>query len=155
MRGSAPGSAKMVRMDAPRNLLRVERPFWWGVLVVADRDWADDVPTELSESGFGTSETAIAVRVRHAQDVEFDDASPDVVVSPCEVVVTVNVGTPTSRTVFEHDVSIESGWLTVGDAESQDAVRVSPGRWQLSISLDDAEFVERVDLWLAKVEPAA
>lgn len=127
--------------------LRLSRPFGWGVVIVMDRDSAD-VPERLNESGVASSPTALAFRVRHAQDVELEGLDPDDELAPFAVSVDVAIGSPVEPFSFAHEILIPSGVVTIGDADHEDELSVSPGRWRVTVNLEPEDHAENVKVWL-------
>jgi hypothetical protein len=117
---------------------RLRRPFNWGVLIVGDLN--GDVPESLA-GGFGRTSDSLALAVRHAQDIGSDSA-------PFEVEVQIIAGPPTNPPDIEHVVSVPSGVLAVGDAESQAELRVPPGDYRRAVRGEPREQPERVVLWV-------
>jgi hypothetical protein len=101
------------------------RPFAWGVLVVGDVN-SRDIPALKPGENIAATSSTVVVRVRHAQDVaDIDDS---------EFAVSVRVATGTSGgTGHEAVITVTSGQLSVGDANTADLVKLQPGMWRLSI----------------------
>ncbi|MGH9153441.1 MAG: hypothetical protein ACRD03_13810 [Acidimicrobiales bacterium] len=125
----------------------LRRPFNWGVVLVMDSDSAD-VPLRLDDSGVARSPTGMAFAVRHAQDVEAVGLAPDEPVPPFVVEVRVLPGPPDRATTVEHEIRVDSGAITVGDAEAEERLEVAPGEFLVSILLDDPAHAEHVTIWL-------
>lgn len=101
------------------------RPFWWGLLLLMDRD-ASDVP-ELTEAVVSQSAHGLAVKVLHARDVDLHGFESDEVIPPAKVQVDVLVGDrPRSEVLSSGVIDVPSGVLTLGDAEHEDALEIGP-----------------------------
>ena len=129
------------------NSWQVKRPFWWGLLLVMDRD-ASDVPS-LNDSAVSQSTQGLAVKVLHAQDVDLSGAGPDDVAPPAPVLVDVRIGEhPHTDVLFRGTIDVPSGVLTVGDAEQEDALEIGPGRWAVQVDCAPRQFAQTVRIWL-------
>jgi hypothetical protein len=63
--------------------------------------------------------------------------------------VTVNVHwVPGDTADAEGFLAVPSGVLVIGDADLEEPLAVTPGRWRVQVSLKPQEHAERVDLWL-------
>lgn len=127
--------------------LVIERPFNWGVLLVSDQ-FTDDIPGS-SQTGFSVSQQALAIAVRHAQDVDYDDLDlePDDVVPPTQVRVRVLEGRCPQPTDFDCQIAVPSGKLSIGDAEHEVLIDVESGTYRIEVALDVAEHPESVEVW--------
>jgi hypothetical protein len=126
---------------------QTRRPFWWGLLLLLDRD-ASDVP-ELTEAVVSQSAHGLAVKVLHAQDVDLRGFESDEVIPPAKVEVDVLVGErPRSEVLFSGVIDVPSGVLTLGDAEHEDALEIGAGRWAVQVGCSPHEFAENVRVWL-------
>jgi hypothetical protein len=128
----------------------LRRPFGWGVLFLGDSraDHIEVDPETLVT--WGREDQTVAVLVRHAQDVDADvlDALADDDEVP-EVEVSVNVHWGAADTAdVEGVIAVPSGVLAIGDADVEEPISVTPGRWCVQISLEPREHAERVDVWL-------
>ena len=129
---------------------QVKRTFWWGLLLLMDRD-ASEVPS-LAESVVSASPSGLAVKVLHAQDVDPSGFADDEVVPPAQVQVHVRVGDrPQADALFSGEIDVPSGVLTVGDAGQEDALEIGPGRWAVQVDCAPREFAETVRVWLQAV----
>lgn len=107
-----------------------------------------DIPP-LGASPFAHTPTALVVRVRHAQDVEFDGDDPDEVLPLCSVAVEVHAGEPADAGVdFEGVLQLSSGVLAVGDADGEESFGLSPAAYRVQVRLDHPEYAEHVKVWL-------
>lgn len=127
---------------------QVERPFWWGLLLISDRD-TTAVP-ELGESMVSQSREGLAVTVLHAQDVDISGYADDDVVPPSQVRVEVNVGARAAEddVSFSGVIDVPSGVLTVGDADEEDALHIGAGHWAVQVDCQPPEHPELVRIWL-------
>lgn len=84
-----------------------------------DRD-GSSVPS-LTESVVSASRSGLAVKVRHAQDVDLRGFEADELVPPAQAHVHIHVcDRPQADALFSGDIDVPSGVLTVGDAEQVD-----------------------------------
>lgn len=128
----------------------LQRAFGWGVLFLGD---SNAESTEVDPDAivtWGREDQTIAVAVRHAQDVDANvlDALDDDDEVPL-VEITVNVHwVPAAAADAEGFIAVPSGVLVIGDADQEEPLAVTPGRWRVQVSLEPQEHAERVDLWL-------
>lgn len=126
---------------------QVKRPFWWGLILLMDRD-ASEVPS-LTDSVVSASPSGLAVKVLHAQDVDLGGAEADEIVPPAQVQVHVRIGNrPPADALFSGEIDVPSGVLTVGDAEQEDTLEIGRGRWAVQVDCAPREFAETVRVWL-------
>lgn len=129
---------------------QVKRPFWWGLVLLVDRD-ASEVPS-LANSVISASPSGLAVKVLHAQDVDLSGFEDDELVPPTQVQVLVRVGErPQADALFSGEIDVPSGVLTVGDAEQQDALEIGRGRWAVQVDCAPRGLAETVRVWLQAV----
>lgn len=129
---------------------QVKRPFWWGLILLSDRD-APELPS-LTESVVSASSTGLLVKVLHAQDVDITGYEDDEIVPPAQVQVHVRVGDrPRGDVLFAGEIEVPSGVLTLGDAEQEDTLEIGPGRWTVQVDCAPREFAETVRVWLQAV----
>lgn len=130
--------------------LRLQRPFGWGVLMLGDAQ-TQDTPLALLTGPVAATPTALAIRVRHAQDVEFDGLDDDSVLPSCTVSVAVAAGPSTDADLaFDGVLEVPSGTLLIGDADQKDALDIVPGRYCVQVWLDDADYAEHVRIALSE-----
>ena len=126
------------------------RPFWWGIVLLMDRD-ATDVP-EVTDSVVSSSDSGVVIKVLHAQDVELGAAPSGAVMPPALVSIRIRTGvTPPPGIVEAARIEVRSGVLTVGDADQEEPLELGRGRWAVYVDCAPAEFAETVDVWLQKV----
>jgi hypothetical protein len=133
---------------------RIQRAFGWGVLMLSDRG-TQLIPEASADSSISSTDEAVAVSVRHAQDVNiaFDDIDRYARVPLAEVEVNLSIGPVTqAETDFDQTMSVPSGFLAVGDADHEDVVEVGPGRWRVQVACTPSEHADRVDVWLSRPE---
>lgn len=124
--------------------LRLQRPFGWGVLMLVDAQ-AHDTALALATGPVAATPTALAIRVRHAQDVELDVHDGESVVPLCTVNVAVAAGPSTDADLaFDGVLDVPSGTLLVGDPDQENALDVGPGRYRVQVWLDDPDHAEHV-----------
>jgi len=138
---------------SPAHEQTVRRPFGWGVLFIGD---SEAQPVEVDPHAavtWGREDEAVAVLVRHAQDVDaevLDGLGDEDDVPLVEVTVTIR-WTAAPAPDSEGVLAVPSGLIIIGDAERQDVVAVSPGRWRVQVTLEPSEHAEQVGLWLTPV----
>jgi len=99
------------------------------------------------ERGIAVTATgsAVAVAVRHAQDVDLGSAAGEFQVS-----LEVRLGKPTETAVcFDGVIDIPSGRITFGDADHEDSLNVVPGRWRVQVDLEPEDMPEHVNIWIS------
>ena len=137
--------------DGSNRRFRVDRPFSWGILLIGDSA-SHDVPA--SESGVVVAtRTVVAVGVRHAQDVDFESADEEQEVSQFSVTVEVRLGQVADTAVqFDSVIEVPSGRITVGDADRDESLLVTPGRWRIQLALTPEDQPEQVDVWITNAQ---
>lgn len=129
----------------------VARPFNWGVVLVSDQ-LTDDIPSS-SEGGFSPSTQALAIAVRHAQDVDDDlDLQPDDAVPPFVVRVCAQEGRADRCPDFACEIAVPSGTLAIGDAEEEALVELQPGTYRIEVAVDNVEHPESVHIWWSSAD---
>lgn len=95
--------------------LDFKRAFNWGILVVSDAGAL--VPEIVTGAGplLASSERALVLRVRHAQDRDDDAVDDEGYLLPTEVRVEVTIGGGGAGSVH-HVLAISSGQVVIGDA---------------------------------------
>jgi len=125
-------------------LLRLDRPFHWGVMFLFDdsAEWPFDAVPSVSEPVI-IQPAGVVIAVRHGADVaELDEEGP------VQVTVEVKFGSPSEPTGFQGSVTVPSGVVTIGDAERWDDVVVEPGMYAVRVLLVPVEHAEQVTVWL-------
>lgn len=122
------------------------RAFAWGIVIIGDAD-TQEIPSPDRDNAIVSSDSAVVVQVRHAQDVADPDDSEFLVEVRCTEGSTDRIGMS-----FDGDILIPSGRLSIGDADHEDTIIVTPGRWRLQVDTQPVERPERVSLWFS---PAA
>lgn len=111
--------------------------FPWGLLLVTDVDATDVIPRWDSDEQIATaSETAVVVRIRHADE-------GDVIVRVLE-----SLEESEGECVFDDRLRIESGILRVSDALGQNLIdtSVGPGFHRVRVFVTPVNEAERVEL---------
>ena len=130
---------------------QISRPFHWGLLLFMDQK-APVVP-EVPDDIVSQSASGVAVKVRHAQDVELSAFEADDVIPPAHVHVDVRIDEgPPAAAVFSGLIDVPSGVLTVGDVDHDDVLDVGPGRWAVQVECLPRDDAERVTIWLQAVQ---
>lgn len=149
-----------VRSSDQRGERTLHRAFGWGVLFIGDAT-ADIVEVDPdTRVTWGNGREAVAVLVRHAQDVDddvLDGLDDDDEVPDAEVTVVVRWGAEAGReTDADGLIAVPTGLLTVGDADAEERFQLAPGTWRLQLVFDRPQDADRVDVWLspAPAEPA-
>lgn len=130
------------------------QPFRWGLLTAFDSENKWELPTDVSADVVTATDTALAVQVRHSQDIEEPEGWPNDLGLPDVLVrvVVAFVESPGSAVVdFEGSLMCRSGRLAVGDAEDERVLDVPPGLLRVQVSLFPREFAEDVVLRLIPV----
>jgi hypothetical protein len=131
------------------NRWRARRSFGWGLLLILDRD-ASEVP-EPSEAVVSQSKDGLAVKVLHAQDVDLFGNEPVDVVPPAQVRIEMQIGDrPPGAVSFSGTIDVQSGVLTVGDADREDSLHLGAGRWAVQVDCQPLEHAELVFIWLQR-----
>lgn len=130
----------------PESRLELHRPFHWGVLLIGDPETAD-IPERGPEGAIVSSGAVVVVPVRHAQDVEFsgrdDEEIPPFVVSVCCL-----RGVAQSQELsFDGVVDLPSGLMSIGDADTEEILTLTPGTYRLQIEVHPSDHPERVHVW--------
>jgi hypothetical protein len=120
--------------------VRRNRPFYWGAIYISDADCQVDFDIDFHSGAGPVLATAshVAVVVTHAGTVDEDEAD-----------VTVDLRVKAQRTEgMPHEAVLEvpSGRLYVGDADGDDELALTPGRWLLQFALDDPEEARHVEI---------
>jgi hypothetical protein len=131
--------------------LDVQRSFGWGFVLIADSR-APDIPDLFGDGIVVATSTAVAVLVRHAQDVNAEGLDDEDEVPPFSVSVHVWTGRSTDvATIFDGVIAVPSGQLTVGDADRVDLLAIGPGRWRIQIVLAPEVHAENVGIWITRM----
>ena len=132
--------------------LEVLRPFGWGILLVADSA-TSEIPEMEEGVPFPSTATAVAVPVRHTQDVDIDGLAltADEAIPEFAVKVRAFVGHEADCPVrFDGRIEVPSGRVSVGDADRDDTLELEPGLWRLQVALSPPDYPDRVDVWLTR-----
>lgn len=123
---------------------QLRRPFNWGLLLLADQASTELPEGPRSRPPYVTAtQSAAAIAVRHAQDVD------DLHAGPAEVTVNLYVDTAPERDpAYLGSIDIPSGVIEVGDAEETEALEIGAGHWTLQISAEPTEHPEKISIWL-------
>ena len=114
---------------------------------------AEYTPLEFQAGPVAATSTALAIRVRHASDVEFKGLPADAIVPEFAVNVTVAAGpSPDVPLAFDGVVAVPSGTLLLGDADQEDALPIEPGRYRVQVWLDDSDHAENVRIALTPAD---
>ncbi len=116
----------------------LRRSFAWGVFIGDSGADVVEVNPDVVVT-WGREDEALAVLVRHAQDVDdhvFDGLEDDEEVPWVEVTLNVRWGTPTgSQTDEDGFIAVPTGVVTIGDANIEAVFAMPPGRWRVQPSL--------------------
>ena len=127
------------------------QPFRWGLLIAFDPVSNWDLPDDVAAAVVTATDTALAVQVRHSQDMEEPEGWPvDLGLPEAQVRVVVAFSeSPDSVAVdFDSTLLCESGRLSVGDAENERVLDVPAGVLRVQVSLIPRDFAEFVVLRL-------
>lgn len=109
----------------------------------------EDTPVSMEMGPVAATPTALAIRVRHASDVEFDGVNDNEEVPAFVVNVSVVTGAlRDSALAFDGALDVPSGTLLIGDADQEDAVHVDPGSIRVQIWVDEPDYAENVRIAL-------
>jgi hypothetical protein len=129
---------------------RVHRPFVWGILLIGDSA-SPGVPATEPGVAVVATRTVVAIGVRHAQDVDFEPADDGQEVPQFSVTVEVRLGQLAETAVhFDDVIEVPSGRITVGDADREQSLLVTPGPWRIQLALTPEDQAEKVDVWITK-----
>lgn len=123
--------------------LNTTRAFEWGIVLVGDSE-STDIPALDRDAAIRSSDTAVVVAVRHAQDIANSDEGQFLVEVSC-----VSGLAGRDDLAFDGHVLVSSGRLSIGDADHQDMLLVPPGRWRLQIATGPSAHSERVAVWFS------
>jgi len=128
--------------------IEVHRPFRWGVLWIADSK--STLPELKAGQLFASTASAVAVSVRHAQDVDFDEQSAEAATPVFAVTLLAYVGHGAGGPVqFDGEIKVSSGRATIGDIDREDALELAAGRWRLQVAITPAINAERFEIWFS------
>jgi hypothetical protein len=131
------------RMSGSNDSFNTLRAFAWGIVLIGEAD-TQDIPSPERDKAIVSSDSAVVVLVRHAQDVvDLDDEEFLV-----EVRCTAG-STDRDDVSFDGDILISSGRLSIGDADHEDTLIVAPGRWRLQVAAEPMQRPERVAVWFS------
>lgn len=138
-------------ISASRPEFQWTQPFRWGLLTAFDHagDWV--LPEDVSGALATATDTALAVRVRHSQDIEEPEGWPgDLGLPEVQVRVVVAFAEAPDGAVVDFETSLRyaSGRLAVGDAENEQILDVPQGVLRVEVTLIPREFAEYVVLRL-------
>ena len=142
------GQTRHVKDPTPTLVLR--RSFGWGIVMVEDEQQRG--PPAPEDTVVTSSKTGLTVTVHHAQDVAFDGLAPDDPIPGFIVAVDCwRTAAPAGTTViWEGDLDIPLGRLLIGDAEREDVLELTPGRWHVEVAADPADYPGEVAIWFSK-----
>jgi hypothetical protein len=140
---SAARVGQSARMSGSHDSFNTLRAFAWGVVLIGDAD-TQEIPSPEPDKAIVSSDSAVVMLVRHAQDVvDLDDEAFLV-----EVQCTAG-STDRDDVSFDGDILISSGRLSIGDADHEDTLIVASGRWRLQIAAEPIQHPERVTVWFS------
>jgi hypothetical protein len=65
------------------------------------------------------------------------------------VTVEVRLGDLAETAVhFDGVIEVPSGRITVGDADGEESLLVTPGPWRIQLALAPEDLAEQVDIWI-------
>lgn len=120
-------------------LIRMERPWPWGLVILTDVKSRELLPETMDTSIAVGVGTAVVCRILHAVDG----------VAVAEV--TRDSEPPGLPMVYDAPITFPSGELRLGDAanEETEQATVDPGPWRVRVFVDDVQHPERVVMALA------
>lgn len=122
------------------------RAFAWGIVIIGDAD-TREFPSLDRDNVIVSSDSAIVVPVRHAQDVANPDDSEFLVELEC-----TEGSTGRDDVSFDGSILIRSGRLSIGDADHEDTMIVTPGRWRVQVDTQPIEHPEHVSVWFSPAD---
>ena len=131
------------------------QPFRWGLLTAFDSERSWGLPDDVTANAVTATDTALAVQVRHSQDIEEPEDWPsDLNLPEAQVRVVVAFAESPDGAPVEFDgfLQCQSGRLAVGDAEDERILHVPAGVLRVQVSLFPREFAEYVVLRLIQAE---
>jgi hypothetical protein len=99
------------------------------------------LPQSLEGRSMASGESSVVVSVRHAQDIEGDADDHFEVRVRC-----LRGPADEAELSFDSSISVPSGRLSLGDAEEQAILAVSPGRWRIQVLTIPADHPEQVHM---------
>lgn len=137
--------------DEQGGRLEFHRPFHWGIVVVGDRE-STDIPEIRPDELVASSASEVVVPVRHAQDVEVVGRQ-DEEIPFFEVSVSCSPGVVEGQELrFDGIVTLPSGVLSIGDADDEALVPLTPGLHRLQIAVEPRDHSERVHIWYSSAQ---
>ncbi|MEL5955720.1 hypothetical protein AADR41_13280 [Streptomyces sp. CLV115] len=125
--------------------LRRTRSYYWGCIYASDEEEGDF--DDLDGPGpIWTSHCWVTIRVRHARLVAEDEADVDLVVEVRQ--------TAAADFAYQATIDLPSGVLSVGDADSDDTLRLAPGTWLMQVDLDSPDDATNVRIVLSPARPS-
>lgn len=96
--------------------------------------------------------SGLLISVHHAQDVNLEGLADDEPIPGFIVAVDCwRTAAPSGTTViWEGDLDIPSGRLLIGDAEREDVLELTPGRWHVEVAADPPDYPDEVAIWFSK-----
>jgi hypothetical protein len=131
------------RVSSSYDSFHTVRAFAWGIVIIGDADTQEILSPER-DTAIVSSDSAVVMLVRHAQDV----VDPDDEELLVEVHCTAG-STGRDDLTFDGDILVSSGRLSIGDADHEDTLIVAPGPWRLQIAAEPIEHPERVTVWFS------
>lgn len=152
--------------ESPGRVTTIERPFHWGIVVVAGDDWdgTGEVPEFDPARMVAANDCIVTIAVRLAQDSgEFETGDDGVeYVKPAKATVVARLldAWPTDsgrREIFEGIIAVPTGRLSIGDADGETIVAAHRGNNRIIVSVDDEVPAENLSPNLVYVDllPAA
>ncbi|SCF62006.1 hypothetical protein [Streptomyces sp. Ncost-T10-10d] len=125
--------------------LRRTRSYYWGCIYASDEEEGDF--GDLDGPGpIWTSHCWVTIQVRHARLVAKEEA---------DVALTIEVRqTAAADFAYQATIDLPSGVLSVGDADSDEALRLAPGTWLMQVDLDSPDDATNVRIVLSPARPS-
>jgi hypothetical protein len=130
----------------PNRVTTIERPFHWGIVVIAGDDWRGEpeAPAIDPDRMVAANDFAVTIAVRHAQDTDEvekgDDGVESVKFAKATVVARLLDSSPPDegrRQVFSGVITVPSGRLSIGDADEESIVTAHQGSNRVIVSVDE------------------
>jgi hypothetical protein len=136
----------------------ITRPWHWGIAIASSP--AAVVPDNLGTSLVMANSGAVAIKVRHAQDIDAEvfEGDWDWATATIHVRSLVDVDSTTpGELLYEGDLTLPEGRLIVGDADSEVAFNDLGAKTRVRVVARDPEATGLAEVWidLSPVSPDA
>ncbi|GAB2880345.1 hypothetical protein [Streptomyces mayteni] len=113
------------------------RSYYWGCIYANDAEEGDFEPASLDGPGpIWPSHCWVTIGVRHERLVEAGEADVDLVVEVRQEA--------TAKSGYEATIDLPSGVLSIGDADGDDTIQLTPGTWLMQVDLNSPDDATEV-----------